>query len=150
MAECPVKRLVEEPMKMRLVLSGLAAGAVMLSAGAAFSGGITTNTAQLVSFDSSTGELWAVPSGQNLTSYLNQKVTAYVAADLRLFEPPDPCFPPVAAWNFTVAYDQRHHTHSTFIYELLLGVMSDLQCSANVTSSTNGTPQPLVAITPTK
>jgi len=134
---------------MRMVLSGVAAGAVMLSAGAAFSGGIVTNPAQLMSFDRSTGKLWAVPSGQPLTSYLNQRLTSYIAADIASFEPPDPCFPPVEAWNFTVAFDAQYHVKSTFVFEVLLGVMADLQCNASVTSSTNGAPQPLVAIKPT-
>lgn len=135
---------------MRSVLSGVAAATVLLSAGAAFSGGVTTNPAQLVSFDRNTGELWAVPSGQPLTPYLNQTLTAYIAADLRAFEPPDPCFPPVQAWNFTVAFDKRYHVQSRFVFELLLGVMADLQCNASVTSLTSGTPQPLVAVQPTK
>ena len=137
-------------MKIRIVSGGLAAAAVMLASGAAFSGGVITNPAQLVSFDRTTNELWALPDGQPLQSYLNQTFTSYLAADLRAFEPPNPCYPPAEAWNFTVEFDQRYHVQSTFVFELLLGVMSDLGCNANVTSITSGAPQPLVSVQPTK
>ena len=55
----------EEPMKIRMLLgSGLAASAVMLAAGAAFSGGpATTTDNRLVDFDQSTGELSGYPAG---------------------------------------------------------------------------------------
>jgi hypothetical protein len=138
----------EELMKMRMVLSGLSAGAVIMVAGAAFSSGTATNTAQLVSFDQRTSTLWAYPTGRPLASYLNQHLTEYIAADLRLFVPPDPCIPVVDAWNFTVEYDRRFHVKSTFVFELLLGVMSDLACKASVTSVTSGSPEPLISITP--
>jgi len=136
-------------MKIRFV-SGLAAGAVLLISGAALSGGVVTNSATLVNYDQTTSELWALPSGQPLASYLNQQFTSYLAADLTAYAPPDPCLPPAAAWNFTVAYDQRHHTHSTFIYNVLLTVQADLGCGAKVTALTSGSPQPLLAITPSK
>lgn len=136
-------------MKMRFV-SGLAAGAVLLVSGAAFSGGVVTNAATLVNFDETTSELWALPNGQPLTAYLNQQFTAYLPANLAAYEPPDPCLPPAVAWNFTVAYDQVHHTHSTFVYNVLLQVQAQLGCGARVTSLTSGTPQPLLAITPSK
>lgn len=137
-------------MTMRSVVCGLAATTVMLAAGVAFSGGVATSPAALVSFDRGTGELWAVPSGQAPTPYLTQKLTSYIAADLASFEPPDPCLPPARVWNFMVEYDQRTGRKSTFVFELLLGLMSDLACNASVTSLTSGTPQPLVAIRPTK
>lgn len=136
-------------MKMRSLVSTFAAGAVMLIAGAAFSGGTTTNDAQLVSYDRTTSELWALPTGLPLTSYLNQQFTSYVAADLASFEPPDPCIPVSDAWNFVVAYDARTGQKSTFVFEMLLGVMSDLGCHASVTSLTSGSPQPLIVIQPT-
>jgi hypothetical protein len=136
-------------MKMRSVVSTLAAGAVMMVAGAALSGGTATSPAQLVSFDRATSELWALPTGLPLSSYLNQTFTTYRAANITSFEPPDPCVPAVKAWNFMVALDQRTGAKSTFVFELLLGVMSDLSCHATVTSLTSGSPQPLVAIQPT-
>jgi hypothetical protein len=137
-------------MNMRLVSSGLAAGAIMLCAGGAFSGGVVKNPVQLVNFDPATRELWAVPQGKSLTTYLDQNFTDYIEGNLHSFEPPDPCFPPAEAWNFTVHYDHKHHTRSTFVYQLLLSFMSELGCAANVTSSTNGAPQPLVSIQPTR
>jgi len=136
-------------MKMRSLVSTLAAGAVLMVTGAAFSGGTSTSAAQLVSFDRPTSTLWALPTGQPLSSYLNQKLTTYIAADLTAFEPPDPCVPAVEAWNFLVDYDEHTGQKSTFAFEILLGVMSDLSCHATVTSVTSGSPQPLVAIQPT-
>jgi hypothetical protein len=135
-------------MKMRSLVSVFAAGAVMLVAGVAVSGGTTTNGAQLVSFDRTTSELWALPNGQPLSSYLNQSFTVYQSTNLGSFEPPDPCIPFVEAWNFTVAYDQKTGRSSTFVFELLLGAMSDLSCHATITSLTSGAPQPLLAIQP--
>ena len=134
---------------MRLVTSGLVAAAVMLGSGVAFSGGVNTSAARLVSFDRLTSELKALPTGQPLTTYLNQTFTSYIAAGPGQFEPPDPCYPPAEAWNFTVAFDQKYHVQSKFVFEVLLGVMSELGCNANVTSITNGAPQPLVSIQPT-
>ena len=137
-------------MKKSIVWSGLAAAVVTLASGSAFSGGVLTTPAQLVSFERSTGELWAMPSSQPLTPYLNQTFTEYVAADLISFEPPDPCAPPARVWNFVVGYDRVTGAKSTFVYELLLGTMAELGCRATVTSLNGGTPQPLVAIQPTK
>jgi hypothetical protein len=136
-------------MKMRLVTSGLVATAIMLGAGAAFSGGISTSPAQLLSFNRTTSELQALPAGGTVTTYLNQVFTSYVQANLNGFEPPDPCIPQAAAWNFMVAYDAAHHVQSRFVFEILLGSMAALGCNANVTSITNGAPQPLLAIQPT-
>jgi hypothetical protein len=135
-------------MKMRSLVSTLAAGAVMMIAGAAFSGGTATNPAELVSYDRANSMLWALPSGLPLSSYLNQKLTTYLEADLTAFEPPDPCIPAVAAWNFTVNYDKRTGQKSTLVFELLLTAMSDLSCHATVTSVPGGSPSPLVAVQP--
>jgi len=135
-------------MKMRSLVSTLAAGAVMMVAGVAFSGGTSTNPAQLVSYDRSTSTLWALPNGLPLSSYLNQKVTTYVAADLTAFEPPDPCIPAIEAWNFTVDFDARTGQKSTLVFEILLTAMSDLSCHATVTSVPGGSPEPLVAVQP--
>ena len=135
-------------MKIHVLLSGLAAGAVMLSAGAAFSGGSTTAKARLVDFDPSTGHLSAYPTGGALTTYLHDGKTVHAMADLTKLTPPDPCHGLAAAWNATVVYDTRHDVTSTFIFEALLSVMSDFQCSASVTS-TSGSPNPIVVISPT-
>ncbi len=135
-------------MKMRSVVSTLAAGSVMMMAGAAFSGGTATNPAQLVSYDRNSSTLWALPSGLPLASFLNQEHTTYVAAAITAFEPPDPCIPAVEAWNFTVKFDAETGRKSTFVYELLLTAMSDLSCHATVTSVPGGSPEPLVAVQP--
>jgi hypothetical protein len=135
-------------MKMRSLVSTLAAGAVMMIAGAAFSGGVATNPAQLVSYDRTNSMLWALPSGLPLASYLNQQHTVYQEANIIAFEPPDPCIPAIEAWNFTVKYDERTGRKSTFVFELLLTAMSDLSCHATVTSVPGGSPEPLVAIQP--
>jgi hypothetical protein len=135
-------------MKMRSLVSTFAAGAVLLMTGVAFSGGTATNSAQLVSFDRTTSELWALPNNLPLTSYLNQEFTTYVEADISSFEPPDPCIPTILAWNFVVNYDARSGKKSTLVYELLLTAMSDLSCHATVTSITSGAPQPLISIQP--
>jgi hypothetical protein len=135
-------------MKIHVLSSGLAAGALMLIAGAAFSGGMTTAKARLVTFDAKTGHLSAIPTGGALTTYLHDATTIHELADLTKLTPPDPCHGLAAAWNATVVYDDRHDVTSTFIFEALLSVMSDFQCSASVTS-TSGTPNPIVVISPT-
>lgn len=137
-------------MVKRILMSTLAAGAVLLVSGTALPGGLCSDSAELVSFDNSTGELWAVPNGQSLTAYLNRHSTAYLTADLGTYEPPDPCLPPAQAWNFVVAYDQANHTRSRFVFELLMGTMSAMSCRATVTSVSNGSSHPLIAIRPTK
>ncbi|MGH7297308.1 MAG: hypothetical protein ACRELB_20390 [Polyangiaceae bacterium] len=135
-------------MKIHGLLGGLAAGAVMLAAGAAFSGGSTTTKARLMDFDPSNGHLMAYPSGGALTTYLHDGATQHGLANLTKLTPPDPCHGLAAAWNATVRYDDRHGVNSTFIFEALLQVMSDFQCSATVTS-VSGSPQPIVIISPT-
>ncbi len=134
-------------MKMRWICSGLAASAIMLASGAAFSGGTTTAVAQLQDFNRDTGELWAYPSGQGLTTYLHQPNTVHVAANLSIFHPPDPCLPLARVWNVIVEHDDRTGQVSSQVFEALLGVMSRFQCSATVTAD-NGSPQPIVTIAP--
>jgi len=136
-------------MKIRMLLwSGLSASAVMLAGGAALSGGATTSTNLLVDYNQTTRELHAYPAGKALTTYLHEATTQHLASDLTRFAPPDPCRPIAEAWNLTVQYDERFGVTSTFIFDLLLTVMSDFQCHASVTN-TNGPPQPIVLITPT-
>ncbi|HEY8039439.1 MAG TPA: hypothetical protein VIF15_06580 [Polyangiaceae bacterium] len=135
-------------MKTRWVWSGLTASAVMMATGLAFSGGTTTSDAQLMDFNQATGELWAYPDGQALSTYLHEPRTRHVLADLARFAPPDPCRPLAEAWNFTVRYDQRFGVRSTFVFDVLLVTMAEFQCRATVTSVA-GQPQPIVIITPT-
>jgi hypothetical protein len=135
-------------MKIRILWSGLAASAVMLVAGAAFSGGPAVDN-RLFSFDPPTGHLTGLPlvTGGTLTTYLHDHSTLHVTADLTKFLPPDPCGPIARIWNDTVRYDTRHDVTSTYVFELLLTIMSDLQCRASVTSVA-GTPAPITVIAP--
>ena len=124
-------------MKIRMLLwSGLSASAVMLVAGAAFSGSPVDN--RLVDYDTTTHQLSAYPSGGALTVYLHEATTKHLLADLTKYAPPDPCVPVAEAWNLTVQFDQRYGITSTFVFDVLLTVMSELQCHAGVTS-TSGT-----------
>jgi hypothetical protein len=136
-------------MKIRMLLwSGLSASVVMLAGGAAFSGGPpTTSDNRLVDYDQSTRELSGYPAGGALTTYLHQATTVHAVADLTHYAPPDPCIPIAELWNLTVQDDARFGVTSTFVFDVLLGLMSDLQCHASVTSTT-GSPQPIVIITP--
>jgi hypothetical protein len=137
-------------MKARMMWSVLAASAVMLAAGTAFSGGGVTTDNELVDFDRTTGELWAYPSGQPLATYLHRPDTVHVLADLSRFTPPDPCRELAHTWNQVVKFDTHKHVTSTVIFEILLTLMSDFQCRANVTSPppTNGVPSPIMFIAP--
>lgn len=137
-------------MKIRMLLgSGLAASVVMLAAGAAFSGGpATTTDNRLVDFVQSTGELTGVVAGGNALTYLHNAETQHLLANLTSFLPPDPCIPLAEAWNATVNYDTRFGVRSTFVFDVLLTFMADLQCRATVTSTT-GTTRPIVVIAPT-
>jgi len=136
-------------MKIRMLLwSGLSASVVMLAGGAAFSGGATTSDNLLVDYDQATRQLSAYPSGGGLTTYLHQPTSVHAPGNLTNFAPPDPCRPIVEIWNLTVEDDARFGVTSTFVFDALLTVMSDLQCHATVTS-TNGSPAPIVTITPT-
>jgi hypothetical protein len=135
-------------MKIRKLLwSGLASSAVMLAAGAALSGGATTSDNRLVDYDQTTRVLSGYPTGGALTTYLHQPTTVHLAGNLTAFAPPDPCIPVVDIWNLTVEDDARFGVTSTFVFDVLLTIMSDLQCHASVTS-TNGSGNPIVTITP--
>ena len=137
-------------MKIRMLpWSGLSASAVLLAAGAAFSGGPTTSDNLLVDYVQATRHLSAYPAGHSSpTTYLHDPGAIHGLANLSHFAPPDPCFPLANAWNLTVEFDQQYHVRSTFVFDVLLTVMSDLQCHATVTS-TSGAVQPIVVITPT-
>jgi hypothetical protein len=137
-------------MKIRMLpWSGLSASAVLLAAGAAFSGGATTSDNTLVDYVQATRHLSAYPAGQSSpTTYLHDPAAVHALANLTRFAPPDPCLPLANAWNLTVEFDQHYGVTSTFVFDVLLTVMSDLQCHATI-ASTSGAVQPIVVITPT-
>ncbi|HEX3344990.1 MAG TPA: hypothetical protein VHS09_10480 [Polyangiaceae bacterium] len=137
-------------MKIRMLLwSGLSASAIVLAGGAALSGGATTSNNLLVDYDQKTHQLSAYPAGAALTTYLHQPTTVHLAGNLTKFAPPDPCRPIAELWNLTVQDDERFGVTSTFIFDALLTIMSDLQCHATVTSTT-GAPQPITFIAPSE
>jgi hypothetical protein len=142
----------EKPMKMRIVWSGLVASAVLLASGAAFSGGTTTDVAELMDFDKSTSQLWAYPQGQALTAFQHTPHTQHLLAELSHLTPPDPCIPLGNFWNQIVRFDERHNVNSTLAFETLLTLMSDYQCRATVTSvpTQGGGAAALVSIRPSK
>jgi hypothetical protein len=135
-------------------LSALAASAVLLVSGTAFSGGTSTTNDKLVDFNMCTRELFAFPKGQPLAVYVHTAQTVHLAANLEVFTPPDPCLPLAEAWNATVSYDATHDVSSTFIFEALLSIQSDFACRAAVTSTSgaltgaSGALPTIVSITP--
>ena len=135
-------------MNFRTIGCGVISGALMLVSGAAFSGGQTTTTDQLMDFDTSSGKLWAFPHGKGLTTYLHKVETEHLAVELSRFLPPDPCLPIARAWNFTVQFDEKNRVRSTLVFEVLLVLLSDFQCRATIVN-TDGSPRPLLRITPT-
>jgi hypothetical protein len=137
-------------MKLRHACSVLAASAVLLVSGAAFSGAHVTTVDQLLDYNTSTGELWAYPQGGSLATYLHSTTTQHRIANLEPFLPPDPCLPLARAWNFVVRYDIHHHVQSTYVFDILLARMSEFQCHASVTTPRNltGTTPPIVSVAP--
>ena len=139
---------------MRMIWSSLAASAVLLVAGTAFSGGGGGIDNQLVDFNQSTGELWATPKGKTTPeTYLHDASTVHGIADLKGFTPPDPCRGLAEAWNATVRYETSHPQgktgrETTFVFEVLLTLMSDFKCNATLATSGTGTPQTLSVVTP--
>ena len=124
-------------MNMRLLWSCLTASSVLLISGVAFSGGAKTPI-EMMDFDRATAQLWAYPEGKPLTVFVHSPQTQHLVANLERFTPPDPCRAYAQFWNFTVAFDNKHRTDSTFVYEILLGGMSASRCSAVVTSTPAG------------
>jgi hypothetical protein len=140
-------------MTKRGLICGAAVSALLLVSGAAFSGGPATSIDQLIDFNRSTGELWAYTPGQNLAIYLHSAETRHLAADLSRFLPPDPCLPLARVWNIVVRIEERTGRTNGALFGVLIGLMSDFQCSATIgttpTTTTNATvPQPLISIAP--
>ncbi len=140
-------------MTKRGLVCGAAVSALLLVSGAAFSGGPATSVDQLIDFNRTTGELWAYTPGQTVATYLHSGETRHLAADLSRFLPPDPCLPLARVWNIAVNVEERTGRSNRAVFGVLIGLMSDFQCSATVTTTTtsnnNTAPQPLASIAPT-
>ncbi len=134
-------------MSARTLWSALVASAVVLATGTGITAGGTTTNNQLVDFNQQTGELWGYPTGQPLATYLHGPQTVHLQADLTRFAPPDPCRVFAQIWNDTIKFDDKHGVESTQVFNVLLTLQSDFQCSASINSD-NGVPQPIVYITP--
>jgi hypothetical protein len=138
-------------MSKRGFVCGAAVSAVLLISGAAFAGGTSiSSTDTLVDFDQSTGELWAQPPGSAVTAFLHSSATLHLLADLSRFLPPDPCLPLARAWNTGVRIEERTGLQFPVFFEVVLGLMSDLQCKATITtdSTSNTAPEPMISIAP--
>jgi hypothetical protein len=133
-----------------MLLGGLAASAVMLVAGTAFSGGnAATTDNELVDFNQKTGELWAFPQGQSMQLYLHSHHSRHAVADLSRYLPPDPCLPIAEVWNELVATETNNGIRNVVVFGALLQLMTRFQCRASVTSVSDGaSPQPIVVIAP--
>jgi hypothetical protein len=130
---------------------GTAVGAVLLFSGAAFSGGSTTSLDQLMDFDRTTGELLAYPQGMPLSTFIHSANTLHLVADLSKFLPPDPCIPLARVWNRVVRIETRTGLRFPVVFEILLSLMSDLQCKASITTTNvpSTVAQPMISIAPT-
>ncbi len=138
-------------MKKQFAFGGLAATAIMLVSGAAFSGGTTTMpSAEIVEFTPATHELFASVTGI-INVFLHEPGTVHLPA---IFgpgsHPPDPCFGLGLTWDGVVFADTLTHTQNTAAFEALLGLMAGFQCTAEITSDvvTGGTPAPIVSMNP--
>jgi hypothetical protein len=141
----------DKPMKKQLALGGLAATAIMLVSGAAFSGAVNTMpSAEIVEFSPPTHELFASVSGV-INVFLHEPGTVHLPA---IFgpgsHPPDPCFGLGLTWDGVVFADTLTHTQNTVAFEALLGLMAGFQCKAEITSDvvTGSTPAPIVSMNP--
>jgi hypothetical protein len=140
---------MEKTMTKRILLSGLAATAVLLVSGVAVSSNQQTTLDLLEDFDTQAHVLWAYPQGQQIAqNYLHEAATEHLLADLSRLHPPNPCFPLAVAWNITVEFDKKYGFKSTFVFEFLMTLMSANQCSANITSG-GGSPATMIQIGPT-
>jgi hypothetical protein len=131
-------------------LCGAAVGAVLLSSGAAFSGGTTTSHDQLMSFDRTSGELLAYPQGMALSAFIHSPATQHALADLTKFLPPDPCTPLARVWNRVVTIETETGLRFPIVFEILLTLMTDAQCNASITTTNvpSITAQPMISIAP--
>jgi hypothetical protein len=139
-------------MNKRVFVCSAAATAVMLVSGAAFSGGSSTSVDRLLDFDRKTGELWASPPGRSVAVFQHSVHTQHLLANLSRFLPPDPCLPLAHVWNIQVAHEERTGRTNPVVFEVLLGLMSEHQCSATITTTTptvtTTSTQPLLSISP--
>jgi len=137
-------------MRIRMLLGGLAASAVMLVAGTAFSGGnAATTDNELVDFNQRTGELWAFPTGRAMQLYLHSHHSQHALADLTRYLQPDPCLPIAEVWNELVATETNNGIRNVVVFGALLQLMTRFQCRATVTSVSDGSSaQPIVVIAP--
>jgi hypothetical protein len=129
---------------------GAAVGAVLLFSGAAFSGGGTTSHDKLMDFNRTTGELLAYPQGMALSSFLHNAETQHLLADLSRFLPPDPCTPLARVWNTVVRIETETGLRFPIVFDILLTLMSDRQCSATITTTNvpSTAAQPMISIAP--
>jgi hypothetical protein len=137
---------------MKKQLAGvLAASAVTLASGAALSDSTTTlPNAAIVEFQSSTHELF-VTFNNLVNVFLDEPGTVRLPS---VFgpgsHPPDPCFGLALTWDGVVFADNVTKTENVPAFEVLLGLMSDFQCTVQIqsdgTSSTN--PVPISSIGP--
>jgi hypothetical protein len=135
-------------MRNRILTSALAISVVTLVAGAAFSGGSTTTDNELVDFDQSNQQLWAIPHNQtNAVPYQHTPATIHLEGSFGRFEPPNPCDELVHLWNFTVHYDHAFRVDSRGVYEALLGLMAQNSCIATITAG-SGNPPTITSIAP--
>jgi hypothetical protein len=114
-------------------------------------GGTRTSTDKLLDFNRSTGELWAVPPGSAISTFLHSPETTHLIADLSHFLPPDPCFPLARTWNVVVGIEERTGLRFPVFFAVMLELMSDKQCSATITTDafSNASPAPMISIVPT-
>jgi len=135
-------------MNKRVLWGALVSTAVLLTSGAAFSGGTTTSDVQLMDFVESTQRLWAYPRSGALTEFQHTRATIHLPGVFRGAHPPDPCDGITRAWNNIVRIDERRHIETTRVFLVLLDQMARFQCNATVTSTDGASPAPIVSIAP--
>lgn len=133
-------------MKKTFVWSCLVALSVLLSSGAAFSGGFTA-TYQVTDYTKTTGELLAYPGGSTpLTSLYTATTTQFLKGPTNL--PPQPCHGISNAWNAFANFDSKHGTKSEVAFQTLLELMGRFQCNAKILTSSPQSGSTILAISP--
>jgi len=139
-------------MNKQLVLSSLAATAVMLASGAAFPASvITLPAAEITEYSQTTHELFTSVSGV-IDLFLHEPGTVHLPA---IFgpksHPPDPCYGLALTWDTVVFADAITRTENTAAFEALLVLMAGFQCKAEITTDvepSGSTPTPIVSMLP--